>query len=148
MAAKLFEIEMQITCTNVFKKNNSYVCKLLSPCHGPKKTCGVGGHPTRSGVNTVLTWLFLSILGIFSQNGPAASEDISIEAGCIVILTTSTIPKMRPMSLQFVGISEQLRTFDYPKQSPKEFKKSQGVQNNKTDQKNKKGVKWTKYVVN
>ena len=40
---------MQITCTNV--KKNSYVCKLLSPCHGPKKTCGVGGHPTRSGVN-------------------------------------------------------------------------------------------------
>ena len=35
------------------KKNNSYVCKLLSPCHGPKKTCGVGGHPTRSGVNNL-----------------------------------------------------------------------------------------------
>ena len=35
----------------MLKKNNSYVCKLLSPCHGPKKTCGVGGHPTRSGVN-------------------------------------------------------------------------------------------------
>ena len=55
MAAKLFEIEMQITCTNV-KKTNSYVCKLLSPCHGPKETCGVGGHPThypmRSGVNS------------------------------------------------------------------------------------------------
>ena len=50
MAAKLFEIEMQITCTNV-QKTKSYVCKLLSPCHGPKKTCGVGGHPTRSGVN-------------------------------------------------------------------------------------------------
>ena len=28
-----------------------YVWKLFSPCHGPKKTCGVGGHPTRSGVN-------------------------------------------------------------------------------------------------
>ena len=52
MAAKLFEIEIQITCTNV-KKTNSYVCKLLSPCHGPTKTCGVGGHPTRSGVNTI-----------------------------------------------------------------------------------------------
>ena len=25
----------------------------LSPCHGPKKTCGVGGHPTRSGVNNI-----------------------------------------------------------------------------------------------
>ena len=50
MAAKLFDIEMQITCTNV-QKTNSYVCKLLSPCHGQKKTCGVGGHPTRSGVN-------------------------------------------------------------------------------------------------
>ena len=25
----------------------------LSPCHGPKKTCGVGGHPTRCGVNKV-----------------------------------------------------------------------------------------------
>ena len=36
MAAKLFEIEMQITCTNV-KKHNSYLCKLLSPCDGPKK---------------------------------------------------------------------------------------------------------------
>ena len=53
MAAKLFEIEMQITCMHkCLKKNNSYVCKVLSPCHGPKKTCGVGGHPTRSGVNT------------------------------------------------------------------------------------------------
>ena len=50
MAAKLFDIEMQITCTNV-QKNNSYVCKFLSPCHGQKNTCGVGGHPTRSGVN-------------------------------------------------------------------------------------------------
>ena len=44
MAAKLFEIEMQITCTHMFKKTNT--------CHGPKKTCGVGGHPTRSGVNS------------------------------------------------------------------------------------------------
>ena len=25
----------------------------LSPCHRPKKTCGVGGHPTRSGVNNL-----------------------------------------------------------------------------------------------
>ena len=27
--------------------------KLLSPRHGPKKTCGVGGHPTRSRVNSL-----------------------------------------------------------------------------------------------
>ena len=49
---------------NMHKRlNNNYVCKLtnpvlmfnttLSPCHGPKKPCGVGGHPTRSGVNMV-----------------------------------------------------------------------------------------------
>ena len=25
----------------------------LSPCHGPKTTCGVGGHPTRSRVNNI-----------------------------------------------------------------------------------------------
>ena len=48
MAAKLFEIEMQITCTNV-KKHNSYLCKLLSPCDGPKKTlrCGRPPHAKR-----------------------------------------------------------------------------------------------------
>ena len=40
------------------KKNNSYVCRLLSPCHRPKKTCGVGGHPTRSGLNILLCLLF------------------------------------------------------------------------------------------
>ena len=36
------------------KKKKQQYCKLLSPCHGPKKTCGVGGHPTRNRVNKML----------------------------------------------------------------------------------------------
>ena len=50
MAAKLFEIEMQITCTRV-KKTNSYVCKLLSPCDGPKKPAVWAATPREAGVS-------------------------------------------------------------------------------------------------
>ena len=51
MAAKLFEIEMQITCTHVLKKPTVMYVNYLAPVTDQKKTCGVGGHPTRSGVN-------------------------------------------------------------------------------------------------
>ena len=47
-----FEIEMQITCTNVPKKTVMSV-NYLAPVTDQKRTCGVGGHPTRSGVNYI-----------------------------------------------------------------------------------------------
>ena len=63
--------------------------------------------------------------------------------GCIVILTTSTTPKMRPMSLQKPD-SKQQRTFDSAPET-----ESQGVQNNKTHpKKNEMDVKRTKYLAN
>ena len=34
-----------------FKKIANYIFKFFSPCYDSKKTCGVGGHPTRSEVN-------------------------------------------------------------------------------------------------
>ena len=49
MAAKLFEIEMQIICTNVLKKNNGYVCKFPSPSHGPKKPAVWAATPREAG---------------------------------------------------------------------------------------------------
>ena len=63
MAAKLFEIEMQITCTSVKKTTVMYV-NYLAPVTDLKKTCGVGGHPTRSGVNTYLDWHSCSLMEI------------------------------------------------------------------------------------
>ena len=86
MAANLFEIEMQNDANNMHKcwKTNSYVCKLLSPCHGPKKTCGVGGHPTRSGVNTYETWNVSSLKCPVTRDarGKVCKSESRMHEGC------------------------------------------------------------------
>ena len=48
MAAKLFEIEMQITCTNVKKTTVIYV-NYLATVTDLRKTCGVGATPRKAG---------------------------------------------------------------------------------------------------
>ena len=63
MAAKFFEIEMQIKCAHVKKQQLVMYVNYLAPVTDQKRTCGVDGHPTRSGVNTQ----FVNVLNLKSD---------------------------------------------------------------------------------